>query len=145
MDAMQEWLAEHFLYVQIALGAILVFFWIRKMQQESSESRFKVREADRKLNWERGEKAKNSGAQVLKKTPLQLGGIRLDGAPHEVLGVSALATDEEIQKAFRELMKRYHPDKIGAPGTREWQDAQAIAETINRARTEMLARVKNRS
>jgi len=33
--------------------------------------------------------------------------------PYEVLGVSEDSTDEEIKKAYRELVKKYHPDQYG--------------------------------
>ena len=36
--------------------------------------------------------------------------------PYEVLGVSKNATDDEINTAYRNLVKKYHPDKyVGNP------------------------------
>ena len=33
--------------------------------------------------------------------------------PHEVLGISSTASDEEAKQAYRKLAKQYHPDKPG--------------------------------
>ena len=33
--------------------------------------------------------------------------------PYKVLGVSEDATDEEVKKAYRDLVRKYHPDKYG--------------------------------
>lgn len=142
---MKEFIVEHFFKIQIGLSVFLILLWTRSSLKDATRSNFKVREADRNIRFDRGEKAASSAHAKLKPTVFQLTGIRIDGKPHEILGVPALATEEQIQKAYRELMKRYHPDLIGRPGSREWQDAQKIAEAINRARNELIERLKKRS
>lgn len=141
---MKEFLVEHFLKIQIAVCVVFLLLWTRRSVNDRLSSNFKLREADRGLKFKRETEGQKSGDAKLKATPFQLTGIRIDGAAHEILGISAVATEAEIQKSYRELMKRYHPDLIGRPGSREWEDAQKIAEAINRARTEMLERLKNR-
>lgn len=140
---MMAFLAQHFTHLQIGIGVLVVVLFLLRWLKEDSASQFKVREADRGLKFERGEKARASGDAAREK-PRLLTGARVEGQPHEILGVPALASESEIQKAYKDLMKRYHPDRVGRPGSREWHDAQAIAEALNRARGEMLEKLRRR-
>ena len=145
-EVLIHWLSGHFGLVQIGISVLFILFWLRARGRAESESRFKLREADRNLKFARGEAATAAAnASTKKNDPLRLDGIVKDGAPHEVLGISALASESEIQKAYKDRMKRYHPDRLGPPGSREWTEGTAIAESINRARIAMLERLKKRS
>jgi DnaJ-domain-containing protein 1 len=147
-----EKLKVFFLYGQLGVGLLLVYILFR-FSNGKSESGFRLREADRLKNRKPGKKEdvlaqarlsfradSKADAQQKKEKPLLLEGIRIDGAPHEILGVSSSATPEEIQKAYRQLIKRYHPDRVGRPGSREWADAQRIAEALNSAKDHLLKR-----
>ena len=131
--------------VVAGLGA----FWFFGRSRESVVG-FKLREADRvrpkrslKMPALVQTQAQTSAgkASAPKKAPLLLSGIRIDGSPLEILGLKENATNVEIQKAYRDLMKRYHPDLVGRPGSREWKDAQLIAEALNQAKEALLKRV----
>jgi hypothetical protein len=48
-----------------------------------------------------------------------------------ILGVSRPENFRAIQEAFRELAKRYHPDRAGPEGTRRFQDIQEAYEVLS--------------
>jgi hypothetical protein len=146
-------LRSAFYLAQIVMGLLFVgaLLRLKARSRVGSDSGFAVRESD--LRKPKAASAtlpagssKNdlANAKLERKVPLALEGIRIDGPPHEVLGVAVGASEEVIQKAYRERMKRYHPDKVGRPGSREWQDAQKLAEAINAAKNELLKRLRNR-
>ena len=60
--------------------------------------------------------------------------------PYRVLGVSPDASDEEIRSAFRDLARRWHPDKQRDPeqieeATRRWQQLMRAFESIQKHRS----------
>jgi hypothetical protein len=130
---------QMFFYVQAGFVALVVLalYWLTRKKETSA---FRVREADKKRPAQFGKTNDTlADAKIPRVEPLRLAGIRLDGEPHEILGIPKNADAAQVQRAYRDLMKRYHPDIVGRPGTREWSDAQKIAEALNQARNRMLA------
>lgn len=58
--------------------------------------------------------------------------------PYAVLGVRPGATPEEITQAYREQMKRYHPDRVADLGPELQRLAHERALAIQRAYTELV-------
>ena len=59
--------------------------------------------------------------------------------PYKVLGVSPTATDDEIKQAYRELVRKYHPDKyantdLAEMATEKMKEVNAAYEEIQRRR-----------
>lgn len=132
---------ELFFWLQIGIGAAFVVgAWIF-LRPRPSESNFRVREADR-ARFKDGPSGAGEDLATSKfrqpKAPLQLDGIRLDVPAHRLLGVAPDASVADIQRAYRELMKRYHPDRVARPDTPQWREAQSIADAISRAKEELM-------
>lgn len=134
MESKQKYL------IFIILSIAILIRFLNSFTKDRSESKFKINEAD--LPKRPKDRLSHASTTTKKPTaqPLQLEGFRFDGAAHEILNISKDADEKTIQKAYKELMKRFHPDKVGRSESREWKDAQKIAEKLNLAREEMLAR-----
>ncbi len=60
--------------------------------------------------------------------------------PYEVLGVSPNASDEEVKRAYRELARKYHPDKyrdsdLADLATEKMKEVNAAYEEIQKLRS----------
>ena len=64
---------------------------------------------------------------------LSLGGSSVEDA-YKVLGVSPSATDEEIRKAYRELVRKNHPDRVATLGEDVRETAKKKMQEINDAK-----------
>ena len=140
-----HWVALHFEKLQIFIlvgGVLLAFIMIKG---GSNPSQFKVREADRKdLDQILKNKSDLANAKLTRRKnepppiPLNLPGIRLSGENHEILGVSENDTDTEIMAAYRDAIKRFHPDKIQGQAKEQMKFYEEASVILNRAKEQML-------
>lgn len=69
------------------------------------------------------------------------GGIPPQGDPYEVLGIPRGARQEEIRRAYREQMKRYHPDRLQQFGPEFTRLAEEKAKLIQWAYVQLTSSV----
>jgi tripartite motif-containing protein 71 len=63
--------------------------------------------------------------------------------PHEVLGVAADASQEEITAAYRKLARQYHPDRVADLGPEFWELAERRMKEINAAHETLRRRLRD--
>ena len=132
----------------LLLLAALVIGITRFFKARAPVSGFKPREPGKKESRQRTRKhppEERENRIARERARLLLQGVVLTGLPHQILGVRPDASEFEIRKAHRNLIKRFHPDKVGQQGSREWYEAQRASEAINGARDQMLAALKGKS
>lgn len=64
----------------------------------------------------------------------------MDKNPYEVLGVNKNATEDEIRRAYRELVKKYHPDKYLNNPLKDL--AEEKMREVNSAYNEIMSKTK---
>jgi DnaJ-class molecular chaperone len=112
----------------LVLGFLIYLFF------RGTDSHFKSREFQNQST-----KAQQTNR---KSEPLRLEGFRFDQEPHQILGIQESATESMIQDAYRKMMKRFHPDKVGSQNSAQWQEAQSIAHALSEAKNKMMKKVK---
>ncbi len=146
-----EWIARNFETIQkgILILGLLSALWFLRIRQNPSQ--FRAREADRSdldrfLN-SSPESGRSSRAPGPRKNrpppPLLLPGIRLTGEPHEILGIPENSTELEILRAYKEAIKRFHPDTIQGSAREQMRFYEEASARINDAKETMIRRLRN--
>ena len=139
-------------FVRIQWGVLIlgILFCIRILRSGSKQSQFRVREADR-TDLNRLKSSSDLAQAKLPKpkvatpppAPLALPGIRMTGEPHEILGVDENATEADVMKAYKEAIKRFHPDRIQGQAKEQLQFYQEASSKLNSAKEAMLKRLRS--
>jgi hypothetical protein len=145
LSAAKTFVLENFLELQFVLLGLFAWIFISALRKQDPQSRFKVREADRLKSQPKPQSSTAPSAASLEKTApdLRLPGFRLTGKPHEILGIPAQSGINEINEAYRSLMKQVHPDlheKVAAEQLRYYENASKV---FTDAKIEMIKKIKN--
>ncbi|MBI3544138.1 MAG: J domain-containing protein [Deltaproteobacteria bacterium] len=65
--------------------------------------------------------------------------------PHELLGIAVDADEGAIEKAYKRLLKKYHPDRFAGAGRGHQARAHQVVLLVQEARDRMLSSCKRRT
>jgi hypothetical protein len=145
-----ELVARNFQRIQVGfLIAVFFLIWVF-YKNNRAQSNFKTREADRedldqilKSGPDLAQaKLKRKAPESPPPPPLALPGIRLDGAPHEILGIREDALESEIMRAYKDAIKRFHPDTLQGKSPEQLKFYQDASARINDAKNRMLKQLR---
>ena len=101
----------------IILGLLLRFLYLQKKKTQAGRQNYKYKQNESHSQQQYYE---NSSGETHNR---EEGKRRVDD-PYAVLGIERNATEEEIKKAYRKLVNKYHPDKVAHLG----DEFKALAE-----------------
>ena len=52
---------------------------------------------------------------------------------YDILGVSRDASEDDIKRAYKKIMLKYHPDRMGNKSDKEKKEAEEIVKSANEA------------
>lgn len=138
-------LKQNFTLIHATLVVSLFVLGYRYITARNTKSNFRVREYDKNSKSRtlesaipRSDEREEPRAQARPKSlPPHFSNAK---APHEVLGIHPNSSQRQIQKAYRNLMKRYHPDKLVGLSPDQIQANEKIAMQINMAKDQMMKR-----
>ena len=149
-----ELVSRHFVKIQIVIFMIGVAFCIQILKRGKNTSQFRNREADRTDLNRMTEGPTLADAMLSRKKsseppppgppPRALPGIRLRGEPHEILGIPDNASEAETLKAYKDLIKRFHPDRIQGQAKEQNQFYEDASIALNLAKEQMLKIIRAR-
>jgi DnaJ-domain-containing protein 1 len=127
-----------YLLISVVGVFLLSVFALKALFGPKNSSQFRVREWEKRTNPE----SRDPKMERPKAAPLRLTGYREGISPEELFGLKGQFTAREIDRAYRELMKQYHPDvfsRSGLEGARA--EAVRISARINEARQTLLKKI----
>ena len=146
-----KWIADHFQLLQVIFLIVVILVAFTSWKSNQGNSNFKRRESERP-DLDRIKKGPELANARLRYTPpgkpnqppLSLPGIRLHGAPHEVLGIDENSTEAEIMKAYKDAIKLYHPDRIQGEAQSQMAFYQEASAKLNQAKDEMIKALRKK-